>query len=192
MSSRCARGVVLAVGWQLFIVACAPSQSFRPAGSISGGRTQEVGLALSSIEPRPYVNENTRRLGQAWWTLQFHERWSVTALAAFDTSAALGGVGLRWDAVQSSRFAVSTELELGFAWAAASASASLRLWPGVLIYTSPRLGNWGSELTPFLPVGLAAEIFDATVLRAEVQASWSDFQYYNRRIHWGLAVAHQW
>jgi hypothetical protein len=192
MRVRVTRGVALTAGWQLCMVACAPSQTFRPAGSIPSGRTEEVGLAVSSVEPRPYVNESTQRLGQAWWTLQFRERWSVTALAAFDTSAALGGVAMRWDAFQSSRFALSTELQLGFVWAAASASASVRLWPGGLIYTSPRLGNWGSEVTPFLPVGLAAEIIEGTVVRAEMQVSWSDFQYYNRRIHWGVAVAHQW
>jgi hypothetical protein len=124
--------------------------------------------------------------------LQFRERWSVTALAAFDTSSALGGAGLRWDAFRSSRFELATELEGGFAWASVSAPASLRLWPGALLYTSPRFGNWGSELTPFLPVGLSAEIIDGILIRAEAQVSWSDFQYYNRRVHWGFAIAHQW
>jgi hypothetical protein len=177
----------------LLCAACARSQGFRPAAaSSSPGRTQEFGLALSSVEPRRYVNEKTQRLGQAWWTVQLRERWALSTIAGFDTSSALGGAALRWDGLRARWVNVSGELELGLFWAAASVPASLRLWPGAQLYTAPRLGSWGSQLTPFLPLGLSAEIVGATIVRAEAQVSWSDFQYYNRRVHWGLALAHQW
>ena len=47
-------------------------------------------------------------------------------------------------------------------------------------------------MTPFLPLGVSAQILETLSLRAEGQVSWADFKYYNRRVHWGLAVAHQW
>lgn len=191
MRGKSLRGAALAAC--VWAAGCSPSQGFRPAAAITTpGRTQEFGLALSSIEPRPYVNEKTQRMGQAWWTVQLRERWAISTIAAFDTSSALGGAALRWDGLRSHWVNASGELELGLFWAAASLPASLRLWPGAQLYTAPRIGNWGSALTPFLPLGLSAEIAGATFLRAEAQVSWSNFQYYNRRVHWGLAVAHQW
>ena len=156
------------------------------------GRSHELGIAISSIEPRPYVQEPAQRLGQAWWMQRLNERWLFTTLVAFDTSAVLGGTALRWDAFPGGRLAVSPELELGLFWAAASVPMTLRLWQGTGIYTSPRLGNWGAEVTPFIPVGVTSELFLGLVLRAEAQLSWANFQYYNRRVHWGFAVAHQW
>jgi hypothetical protein len=176
----------------LIAQACSPSQSFRPGGSLLPGRSHELGIAISNIEPRPYVEESAQRLGQAWWMQQLSERWLFTTLVAFDTSAVLGGTALRWDAFPGSRLAVSPELELGLFWAAASLPMTLRLWHGTGIYTSPRLGNWGAEVTPFLPIGVTSELFHGLVLRAEAQLSWANFQYYNRRVHWGFAVAHQW
>jgi hypothetical protein len=151
-----------------------------------------VGLALSSIEPRPYVEEPTQRVGQAWLSSRLDERWSVTALGAFDRSSALGGAALRWDAVSSRLVSVAGELEVGLFWAGAALPASVRLWRSVTVYTTPRLSNWGAEVTPFIPVGLSGELGKAVVLRAEAQLSWAGFEYYNRRLHWGVAVAHEW
>ncbi|HKO94661.1 MAG TPA: hypothetical protein VJU61_26080, partial [Polyangiaceae bacterium] len=95
-------------------------------------------------------------------------------------------------AFPGSRLAVSPELELGLFWAGASVPVTLQLWRGTGIYTSPRISNWGAEVTPFIPVGLTSELFGGLVLRAEAELSWANFQYYNRRLHWGFAVAHQW
>jgi hypothetical protein len=173
-------------------VACAPSQSFRPAGSLDHGRTSEVGLALSSVEKRPYVDEPTQRIGQAWFSERLDERWSLTAIGAFDTTSVLGGAALRWDAVSGQRISLAGELEVGLFWAGAAIPASVRLWRSVSVYTAPRLSNWGPEVTPFIPAGVSAEIAGTVVLRAEAQLSWAGFQYYNRRLHWGLAVAHEW
>lgn len=174
------------------LVACAPSQSFRPAGALLGGRSQEFGLALSSVEPRPYVNESSQLTGQLWWTNRLEERWSISALAAVDTSSALGGAALRWDALRWKRVDMAAEAELGLFWASLSLLGSLELWQGTAAYCSPRIGNWGPDVTPFIPVGLSSELLDSMVLRAEAQLSWADFEGYNRRLHWGLALAHQW
>jgi hypothetical protein len=175
------------------LVACAPSQSFRPAGSLLDDRSQELGLAFSSVEPRPYVNEESQLVGQLWWTKKLDERWLLTALAAVDTSpAALGGAAFRYDAFRSQRVDMAAEVEVGLFWASLSVLGSLELWHGTALYCSPRIGNWGPDVTPFIPVGLSSELFDGIALRAEAQLSWADFEGYNRRLHWGLALAHQW
>ena len=190
--ARFGRTLPVAFLLALLSQACSPSQSFRPGGGLVSGRSNEIGIALSSIEPRPYVEEPTQRLGQVWWMHALDERWLFTTLLAFDTSAVLGGTALRWDALPGSRLAVSPELELGLFWAAASVPVTLHLWQGTGIYTSPRIGNWGAEVTPFIPVGVTSELFGGFVLRAEAELSWANFQYYNRRLHWGFAVAQQW
>ena len=172
-------------------VACGPSQGFRPAGFPSAGRDSEVGLALSSIEPRPYVNEATQRVGQAWWSVKLDERWSLSTIVGFDTSSLLGGAALRHDLVDSSWFALAGEAELGLFWAGVSLPVSVRVWR-LALYSTPRLSNWGPNVTPFIPVGLSVKVVDALIVRGEAQLSWADFQYYNRRLHWGVALAHEW
>jgi hypothetical protein len=174
------------------VAACGPSQGFRPAGFPSDGRESEVGLALSSIEPRPYVNEPTQRVGQAWWSARLDEHWSVSTIVGFDRSALLGGAALRYDLVDTRWVALAGEAELGLVWAGISLPASLRIWRGLALYTTPRLSNWGPSVAPFIPVGLSAKIADALIVRAEAQLSWADFQYYNRRLHWGIGLAHEW
>jgi hypothetical protein len=174
------------------LTACAPSQSFRPAGSVREGRRYELGVALSNVRPRPYVNETTQSVGQAWWTLMLREPWSMTVIAGFDSSSALAGAALRLDALRTRYVKISPEAELGFAWGALGLPVSLEPYRGVVIYTAPRIGNWGDEVTPFIPLGLGGELFGGFVLRAEVQVSWAEFQYYNRRVHWGFAAAQQW
>jgi hypothetical protein len=173
-------------------LACAPSQSFRPASLSGNANDRELGLAFSSVEPRPYVAEPTQRIGQGWWTTQLGERWSLSAVGAFDTSSVLGGAALRWSVARSRHVALAMELELGLFYAGFSVPASLGLWPGGALYCSPRLGNWGPDLTPFLPCGLSVDVSRGLSLRAEGQVSWAEFQYYNRRVHWGFAVAHRW
>jgi len=172
---------------------CAPSQSFRPASPVGAEPAHEVGLALSNVEARPYVAESTQRIGQGWWTTTLNDRWSLSAVAAFDTSALLGGAALRLSVARSRRVALAAELELGLFYAGVSVPAALRLWPpGSALYCAPRLGNWGPDITLFLPCGVSLAVSRAFSIRAEGQVSWAEFQYYNRRVHWGIAVAHQW
>jgi hypothetical protein len=186
-----AERVGITLAWLLHGVACAPSQSFRPARLV-GEDAHEVGIALSNIEARPYVVEPTQRVGQGWWATPLNEHWSLAIAAAFDASAVVGGAGLRFSIARSRRVALAVELELGLFYAGVSIPAALGLWPGGALYCSPRLGNWGPDVTPFLPCGLAVEIIDGFSVRAEGQLSWAEFQYYNRRAHWGFAVAHHW
>jgi len=172
--------------------ACAPSQSFRPAGLPDAVGTRELGLAFSRVGERPYVNEAPQYLGQAWWSTKLDDRWSVTALAAFEETSGAAGAALRFDIASSRWVALAAEVEGGLFWGGVSVPVALRLWRGAALYTAPRLGTWGPELTPFIPLGLSVQVAQTLALRAEAQVSWPDFQYYNRRLHWGLAVAHQW
>src|SRR5262245_4342435 len=106
-ASRWVRGLFsrrrLGVSWAAWFIqavaaaACAPSQSFRPAGLPDAAGARELGLAFSRVGPRPYVNETPQYLGQAWWSTKLDERWSVTALGAFEQTSAAGGAALRFD-----------------------------------------------------------------------------------------------
>jgi len=179
-------------GWLCaFGVACAPAQSFRPAGALPPGRQGEVGVAFSRVGPRPYVAEAARPLGQAWWSTKWGERWLSSVLIGFDQSALLGGWALRRDILQG-RFTGAVEAEIGLAWAAVSLPVSFAWSDHFASYCAPRLGNWGPQLSGFLPCGLSAEPWDGFSVRGELQLSWADFQYYNRRVHLGFALAQQW
>jgi hypothetical protein len=202
LSSRCALEQALGRGssWTstarvllAAMIACSPSQGFRPAGTLDYGRDDELGLAVSRIGARPYVNETTQYAGQAWWSTRLDERWDLTALGAFDEGSAAGGAALRYDIATGRWAALAAEAEVGLFWVALSVPMTFRVLPRRLVlYSAPRLGTWGPELTPFIPLGVSAQILETLSLRAEGQVSWADFQYYNRRVHWGLAVAHQW
>jgi hypothetical protein len=155
-------------------------------------RPRELGLAFSSVEARPYVDETAQYVGQAWWTLRLDQRWALTTLAAFDSSAAAAGAALRLEIASGQRAALAAEVEAGVAWAALALPATLRIWRGSALYTAPRLGTWGSDITPFIPLGASVPIAQAFALRAEGELSWAGFRYYNRRLHWGFALAYQW
>lgn len=182
---------LLLLVWNM-TTACAPSQGFRPAGAPGTGRAHELGLAISSVRPRPYVIEPAREVGQVWWAARLRQPWSITTLLAFDVSALAAGAALRFDALHTRALTLSAEAEGGFAWGAVSLPVALRVWNETGIYCSPRLGNWGALLTPFLPCGVQGELAQGLMLRGELQLSWADFEAYNRRAHWGVAVAHQW
>jgi hypothetical protein len=173
-------------------MACAPSQGFRPAGALDYGRDDEVGLALSRVGSRPYINETPQYVGQAWWATRLDARWALTALASFDETSAAGGAALRFDIASGRWAALAAEAEGGLFWAAVSVPVTFRVGRRLGLYSAPRLGTYGPELTPFLPLGVFAEIIESWSLRAEGQVSWADFQYYNRRVHWGMAAAHDW
>jgi hypothetical protein len=171
---------------------CAPSQSFRPALAPGVGNQQELGLALSTVEPRPYVAEPARRLAQAWWTQRLGRRWAFSTLVGFDASAVLAGVAFRFDALRTRWFVAAAEVDAGFLWGGLSLPLAARIANVGGVYCAPRLGNWGSELTGSVPCGLEARLMDGLVARAELQLGWADFEHYNRRLHWGVAFAHQW
>lgn len=190
-SSWLARRSALAIGL-IGIVGCSPSQGFRPAGMLDHGRGDELGLAVSRVGARPYINETTQYVGQAWWATRLDERWELTALGAFDEGSAAGGAGLRYDIASGRWAALAAEAEAGLFWVALSVPMTFRVWHRLGLYSAPRIGTWGPEVTPFIPVGVSAQILDTLWVRVEGQVSWADFQYYNRRVHWGLALAHQW
>ncbi|HEU4579474.1 MAG TPA: hypothetical protein VFS67_14535 [Polyangiaceae bacterium] len=129
-------------------------------------------------------------MAQAWWSTRWGKSWLSTVLFGFDQSAALGGWALRRDLVQS-RFSASAEAEVGALWAALSVPVSVRL-DQVQPYCAPRLGTWGSALSGFLPCGLSLGPWQGFSVRGEAELSWADFEYYNRRLHLGLAVSQQW
>lgn len=172
--------------------ACAPSQSFRPPRSPDSSLEDELGLAVSSVRPRPYVTESTRVVAQGWWTTRLGSAWEFSTIVAFDASAAALGTALRWDYLKLPRVTSSIEAEAGFGWAALALPAAFWVTPELGVYCAPRLGNWGPLLTPFVPCGASIEVWKDMTLRAEVQLSWADFQTYNRRVHWGLGAAHAW
>ena len=185
--SRTASGGGLAA-----LIACAPSQGFRPAGTLDYGREDELGVAVSRVGARPYINETTQYVAQAWWSTRLDERWALSALGAFDEGSAAGGAALRFDIATGRWAALAAEVEGGLFWAAVSVPMTFRVGRRLGLYSAPRLGMWGPQVTPFLPLGVSVQIVETLSLRAEGQVSWADFQYYNRRVHWGLAVAHQW
>ena len=74
----------------------------------------------------------------------------------------------------------------------ASVPLALRIIDQTWLYSAPKLGNWGPEITPFVPLGLTVRIVDGFSLRCEGQLSWADWKYYNRRLHLGLGGAIQW
>ena len=59
------------------------------------------------------------------------------------------------------------------------------------MYAAPRLFNWSRDLAFGIPVGASFRLYDGFILRAEWQRSWQDFKYYNRRDHYGAALALQ-
>jgi hypothetical protein len=130
-------------------------------------------------------------MAQGWWSTRVGRRWQSSVLLGFDQSALLAGGALRFLLVQD-RLWAAAEVEAGFAWAAVSLPLALELWQPVDVYCSPRLGNWGAELSGFLPCGASIDVSDGLVLRGELQLSWADFAYYNRRVHVGLGLVQQW
>lgn len=118
------------------------------------------------------------------------EAWSLSALLAVDASAVAAGAALRRDLVRGRYLTASAEVEGGFGWIAVSLPAALSIIPELGLYCSPRLGNWGPALTPFLPCGINVDLPQGLSLRGELQLTWTDFEPYNRRLHWGFGVAH--
>jgi hypothetical protein len=117
---------------------------------------------------------------------------TLSAVAAFDDEAALGGVAALAKPVRSDRFVGGVEAEIGFAWGAVSLPVSLRLFDRTWVYSAPRFHNWADEFSFGLPVGLSAGLLPRFDLRVEGQISWAELVYYNRRIHYGAAAVYHW
>jgi hypothetical protein len=166
--------------------------SLRPIGVLPEGRNQEVGAALAGVGPRPYVIENWQAVGQVWGTKRISRVIDVSAITAFDDSGLALGAAVKFAYVSGSRVWLGAEAEAGAVWAAIALPASLRIAGEFRVYTAPRLGNWGSNLTPGIPIGVNIPIYQGFVLRAEGQVSWADFKYYNRRVLAAGALVYQW
>jgi hypothetical protein len=155
-------------------------------------RAVEVGAGVAEVTPRPYVDESAASAGQVWVSGEVaDDRVGLTAIAPFDDDAAGIGGAFRLNAVRTDRVAAGAEAELGYLWLGLSAPLSLRVFDQSHVYTAPRLFNWGRDLSFGIPVGVSARLYDGYILRAEWQRSWQDFKYYNRRDHYGVALAAQ-
>lgn len=183
--------LVLGGGTLALGAACAPAQSFRPAAALPAGRDAEVGVAVASVGPRPYVVERARPLAQGWYTRRMGERWLSSVIVGFDQAALLAGAALRFEPWRGP-LSAAIEAEAGFAWAALSLPLAWRPSASLAVYCSPRLGNWGPDVTGFLPCGASFDLGLGIALRAELQLSWADFAYYNRRMSAGAGIAQQW
>lgn len=170
---------------------CAPLASFRPPTGLLEQRSLEIGAGGVALSPRPYVQESWRGAGQVWGRGPVTEWLELGGVVAFDDEAALGGVTAQGRYARTDRFAGAVEVELGWAWGALALPVAVRLFDQSWLYASPRLGNYGDELTPGIPLGLSLRIWDGLMVRAEGQLSWAGFRYYNRRAHLGLALAYQ-
>lgn len=175
----------------LGLVGCGPLATFRPASGLMPDRRMEAGLGVSAVTPRPYVNEGPASAGQAWLSGNIGPRFALTGIAAFDDDAVAAGGAARFTPLKRDRVVAGLEQELGYAWFAVSTPVAVRLVDQTWLYTAPRLGTWGVDLSFGVPVGLSVRVYDGLMLRAEWQRSWQDFKYYNERDHYGLAVAHQ-
>lgn len=154
-------------------------------------RRLEAGLGITEITARPYVEESGATAGQAWLSGEVTPRLTLTLLTAFDDDAAALGGAARFTPLRYDRFAAGLEQEVGYAWFALATPMAVRVVDQTWLYTAPRFGTWGTYLYFGIPVGLSVRVYDGLMLRAEWQRSWQDFKYYNRRDHYGLAIAHQ-
>jgi len=171
--------------------ACAPPADLRPPSALLfSDRTLEIGAGVVHVSKRPYVDEPSRNIGQSWMTLRAASWVSFSAISAFDREGALGGGAALFRLLRTDRLVLGTSLEAGYAWGGVSASSALRLFEDSWIYTAPRLANWGDAASVGIPIGLSIHVVEGLHLRTEVQWSWEDFKYYNRRVHSGFAAAY--
>lgn len=157
-----------------------------------GRSRHDVGMGAVAIGPRRYSNEPTYFVAQVWGSRRVSEHFKVSGVAAFDADAVAGGAALAWLPVRSSRYTFGVEAELGYAWASLGIPLAAEVVTDhVTLYSAPRLGNWGRKWTPSLPLGVQVAIGHGIDVRAEAQVNWADFQYFNRRLQVGLALAYQ-
>jgi hypothetical protein len=196
MCSRKTRGGVRIAGLLAALsgasgAACAPAASFRPASALRPGQTDEVGLGLAVVGPRPYVDEPSASVGEAWATHALAPQVRLSLVSAFDADALGAGFVLTLLPVQTPRVAAGVEFELGFAWAGVALPVAVRTVGQTWVYASPRLGSWGDRVAPAIPFGVDVHLLDTVSARAECQVSWASFEPNNRRVHYGVALAYQ-
>lgn len=180
------------VGVFASVTACAPVAHLRPASAPAEDDHAEVGAAVATLGPRPYVREDTTATGQLWATTTPDDRLTVSGIVAFDTSAVAAGAAARWNAVRARSFAAGLEGELGFAWAGVSAGAALRPFGEHWLYTAPRFGTLGSRWAVSVPLGVDIAVAGGFRLRGEAQLSWAELRHYNRRAHYAAGVVYRW
>lgn len=188
----CASRSCWGIGVGVWLLGCAPLASLRPASGIPSPRSAELGTALVRLSARPYVDESAAYTGQVWFSLEPSRYFTLSAITAFDRNAAAAGFAARWNVLRSSRFAIGPEAEFGYAWGAGSLGLALRTIGENWIYAAPRIGNLGFDWAPGLPAGVSIDLTHGFALRAEAQLSWTDFKYYNRRLHLASGLAYQW
>ena len=183
---------VLGVGVGVTMSGCAPLATLRALGGLGRDRDAEAGAAMTTVGPRPYVDEPWRGAAQLWGSLRASKALELSAVTAFDTQAFALGAAARLSFLQEDPFTLGGELELGWLWGALALHASLRIADEWRLYTAPRIGNWGDEWAPGIPVGLNAPLFSGLALRVEGQVNWAGFRYCNRRVLLAAGLAYQW
>jgi hypothetical protein len=172
---------------------CAPLGELRPGSMMMPGRSSEIGAGLVHVGPRtPYVEESPANVGMLWASRDATRAINVSLVSAFDRNALAIGAALRVNALRYDRFAGGLELQLGHAWGALVLPVAVRLHDQTWVYTSPRFGTIGRDPSFGVPVGLSVRVWSGLALRGELQSSWQDFRYYNRRLHSALGVAWEW
>lgn len=174
------------------LMACAPLGEMRPASGMMPGKSMEIGSGVVHVSPREYVEESPSNTGMFWASADASRVINLSLISAFDAKAFALGAAIRVNALKYDRFAGGVELQLGHAWGALVIPVAARLFDQTWVYTSPRFGTIGRDLSFGAPVGVSVRVWNGFALRGEVQTSWQDFKYYNRRIHSALGVAWQW
>ena len=170
---------------------CAPPADFRPPSALMfREQTLEVGAGVVNVSKRPWVDETSRNIGQSWLTVRAASWVSFSAISAFDREGAAGGGAALFRLFHTDRLVLGTSAEAGYAWAGLSASGALRVLDDSWVYTAPRVANWGDVISVGIPMGLSIHIVEGLHLRTEVQWSWAELKYYNRRMHTGVAAAY--
>lgn len=175
----------------LAVSACSPVSSFRPASGLMPDKSLELGGGATVVTARPYVIEEPQGVGMLWLSGDVSRVANLTGIVVFDEEAAAIGGAARITYFRSDRFIGGVELEGGYVWLGTSLPVALRLIDQTHLYAGPRLGTWGVDPIFGAPVGLSVRVVGGLVLRAEWQRSWQSFKYYNKRDHYGGAVAYQ-
>lgn len=170
---------------------CAPVASMRPPPQLEPGRDAFAGAAVVAETPRPWVDEPWRASAQTWGGGRVSDRVELATVVAFDDRGASAGVALRWTVLEADRASLALEVSGGWLWVAVSVPASARLFGGTRLYAAPRLGTWGAEWSPAMPVGLSVGLPEDVALRLEAQWSWPGLVAEGRRLHLAAGVAGQ-
>ncbi|MGZ3474604.1 MAG: hypothetical protein ACXWUG_10030 [Polyangiales bacterium] len=176
----------------LLATACAPLGDLRPGFGMIEQRTFEVGAGGVRVGPRPYVTEPATESGVAWFSASPTPLFTFSGIGVFDKSVASVGAAVRWNALRFDRFGGGLEVQAGYGWGALTLPLAVRIVDQTWIYTTPRFGNIGRYLSFSEAAGVSVRVYGGFQLRGEVQSSWQDFQYYNRRTHVAIGAAYQW